>query len=578
MTLDLITLLPWSAPKTVSTARGERLLRTATPTDTFWAAWRDHSESLRAAGISPSKQDGEWAVCWWTALDPAADAARVAAETARRERERANLADALAGKQACLPPDCEARLATVTPKLLPYQVASVRRQVRAVLDYGAALDASDTGTGKTYVTLAAAYVLDRPVMVVCPKAVRPAWLRAAAHVGVEKISVSNYELLRRGTCPELTLAHDPKGKKIFTWRLPESTVVVFDECHRMKDSKTQNCALGLAALRQKFVVLALSATSADNPMQMKFAALVTGLVKHEREFFPWMMRNGVSRGRWGMEWDGKREHLARIHQSIFPLHGTRIRIRDLGDQFPETQITAEAYDLNGEGRKVQAAYDEMAEEIARIQASEITDKQACILTARLRARQRSEVLKVPAIADMVRDAVEEGMSVAVFVNFDDSIEALGDKLATICTIRGGQSAPERQAWIDRFNVDQEHVILCNIKAGGVAVSLHGSATARMRLAIICPTDSGQDLKQAFGRVWRANGARSIQRVFFAAGTIEEPVCRNVNAKISRIDLLNDGIPDEILTVGGVVDYAGEAEKRLSAAHRDLRGPSMEYRS
>jgi hypothetical protein len=70
--------------------------------------------------------------------------------------------------------------------------------------------------------------------------------------------------------------------------------------------------------------------------------------------------------------------------------------------------------------------------------------------------------------------------------------------------------------------------------------LHGTSTSRTRLALICPTDSGQDLKQALGRVWRANGARSIQRIFFAADTIEETVCDNVRAKIARIDTLNDG--------------------------------------
>jgi hypothetical protein len=142
------------------------------------------------------------------------------------------------------------------------------------------------------------------------------------------------------------------------------------------------------------------------------------------------------------------------------------------------------------------------------------------------------------------------------------VDALCAKLKTNCVIRGGQKDSDRQANIDAFNADRSHVIICNIKAGGVGVSLHGTPTSRMRYAIICPTHSGQDLKQALGRVWRAKGAKSIQRIFFAAGTIEEKVCKQVNAKISRIDVLNDGIPDEDLAVTNTRDYAAEAAARV----------------
>jgi SNF2 family DNA or RNA helicase len=119
------------------------------------------------------------------------------------------------------------------------------------------------------------------------------------------------------------------------------------------------------------------------------------------------------------------------------------------------------------------------------------------------------------------------------------------KLKTKCCIRGSQQGPkgevERQRCIDDFNADKEHVIVCNIKAGGVGVSLHGTPTSRMRMSIICVTDSAQDAKQALGRVWRAKGAKSIQKFFFAAGTIEESdIMPNMRSKIDRIDTLNDG--------------------------------------
>lgn len=532
--LNLETLLPWSTAKRVTTRNGERNLRTAAPDANFWNVWRTNKEALKSAGLSVTRKGEVWEACWWTRVT----ATEQAADAANRVVERSRAAE--------LTSEQEARLTALTSKLLPYQPASVRRMADALTRHGGALDASDTGTGKTFVSLGATVVLGQPAFVVCPKAVVPSWQRAATHFGIRLAGISNYELLRRGTTPAVKCVTLPPvkagGKSVesFEWQLPLNTVIVFDEIHRCKDYKTLNCAMALAALRQGYKVVGLSATAADNPMQMKCVGLLTKLFPTEKGFFGWMMRNGVRKGRFGLEFAGGPRELDQIHQQIFPQHGTRVRIADLGDAFPETQITAESYNLNGETDKINAIYEEMADEIARIEASEAADKGACILTAMLRARQRAEVLKMPAIADMAADAIAEGMSVAIFCNFDDSVDSLMAKLKTNCCIRGGQHPTVRENCIAEFQADRSPVIICNIRAGGVGVSLHGTPTSRRRLSIICPTFSGGDLKQALGRVWRANGAKSIQRIFFAAGTIEEQVCKAVKEKIARIDALNDG--------------------------------------
>ena len=525
MKVELEKLVEWSKPKRVETRNGPRLLRKAAPTDEFSAAWKANKDALKAAGISWSKDErtGEWSVVWWMPLD----AGTVAKETAAIEASRA------------LTPEQERRLAEVTSKLLSYQVPSVRRQVEALKVFGGALDASDTGTGKTFTNLATCIVLGLPAFVVCPKAVIPSWRRAAEHFGIKLAGICNYELLRRGEQKAVTLVGEGKEQD-FEWKLPKDTVLIFDEIHRCKDYKTWNCALGLSALRQGYKVLGLSATAADNPMQMKFSGLLTRQFEGEKKFFGWMLRNGVAKGRWGFEFTGGKAVLDRIHTSIFPEHGTRIKISDLGDQFPETQITAEAYECNGNTEEIDRVYLEMERELDRLAEKESEDGELA-LTIRLRARQRTEILKVPAIAALAQDAVDEGMSVAVFVNFNDSADALAAKLKTRCFIRGGQTDAEREKCIADFQADREPVIVCNIKAGGVGVSLHGSPTSRMRLSIICVTDSAQDAKQALGRVWRAKGAKSIQKFFFAAGTVEEnDILPNMQAKIANIDTLNDG--------------------------------------
>lgn len=62
---DLATLLNWSEPQPLRTSRGPRLLRKAEPNGMFWGLWRSSKAELQAAGISVSKREGNWEVCWW---------------------------------------------------------------------------------------------------------------------------------------------------------------------------------------------------------------------------------------------------------------------------------------------------------------------------------------------------------------------------------------------------------------------------------------------------------------------------------------------------------------------------------
>ena len=59
--------LQWSAPTVQNTKDGVRNLRTATPTEEFWAVWRRSKEGLKSKGYSVSKlvTGGEWQVCHW---------------------------------------------------------------------------------------------------------------------------------------------------------------------------------------------------------------------------------------------------------------------------------------------------------------------------------------------------------------------------------------------------------------------------------------------------------------------------------------------------------------------------------
>lgn len=558
MTPFNIEEVTWSAPRTIDTKVGRRRVRTwhPPPGSPFWAAWR--TGYLKEQGYTLRKWRDEWQVTEWREdngheLPGTAEATTAARAAACGDHLMENVDVDLPPAMALRFAEVEAiyeRILADTEIDFRYQLPSIKRLALAV-ERGGGLDASDTGVGKTAVACAVAKVLARELFVVCPKAVRQPWRRIAALFDVPIVAV-NYESLRTGNTPygyayvekSFTRNGQPRRRRVFSWNDAtvdkDNTLVVFDDCHKMKDYTTWNCLMGEQALSQGYRVLAGSATAADNPMQMKFVALLTGLIRHPHHFAGWMSEHGVRKGRWGLEFVGGRDVLARIHRDIFPARGSRIRVADLGDRFPATQIISEAYDMGAQAtHEIQHVYDEMRQEIAKLEATQAKDKASCILVEQLRARQRAELLKVPTLVAMAKDAIDDGMSVVIILNYMASIQAAANRLRTQNTLTGEDKPGHRQAVIDRFNADDEVVVVMNIKLA-VGIGLQGTAQGRTRLGLISPTPSAIDLVQSLGRLPRGGGAYSIQKIVWAADTVEEPTAVKVRRKIRRIETLNDG--------------------------------------
>lgn len=427
--------------------------------------------------------------------------------------------------------------------LLPFQKPHAGRIERALLQHRVAIDASDPGTGKTYTACAVAAMLGCPVVIVTPKATVPSWRKVAAGFGIVPLLVTNYELVRRGRLPECS-----KRGNCFTWNLPEDVLLIFDECQKCKGRSSQNAALLVAARRQHLRILLCSATAAENPLEMRAIGFALGLHAYH-DFYSWARRNGVEEGFYGLAFRGGADVLRSLHAQIFPERGSRLRIADI-PEFPDTVVEASVIET-GKAKAIQKEYDLMKRELHRAEReddhetlAELADamqaRRANAMTLVTRARQAIELYKVPAMVEMAVNALEEGMSVVILVNFTETIAALGEALKCTERIVGGQTAAERQAVIDRFQRNESPVVLANIQAGGVGVSLHDPTGTRPRLSIISPTFSAADLRQALGRVHRAGGAASIQKICFAAGTVEEHTAEVCAAKLANIDLLNDG--------------------------------------
>ena len=459
-----------------------------------------------------------------------------------------------------------------TAGLLPPQYGHTKTLLDSLYLNGFAIDQSETGTGKTYVAAAIIREINRPAFILCPKSVIPQWEKILKKFDL-KATIINYEKIGRGNTkwmkwkklPDLMTPWKEDAKvEMPDFKIARNALVILDEGHRCKGTDTTNCWMMIALAEQGYKVLISSATIATTPLEMKAVGYLAQM--HKLYNFPDFCRVHGAKwvGRWGaMTFDmastEAKKSMKILHEYLFNTRkcSSRLTVDDFGDDFPESHIVADAYDLGAMEAKCKAVYDDMEAELAKLD-ERCQNYSEHIFAIMMEARRRAELCKVPLFVEMIEDLFDEGKSIACFVNFQETVEAITKRLekskklkGLIGYIIGGQSEKVRQKDISDFNADVKRVLIINIKAGGTGISLHDLNGNFPRASIISPNYSAYELIQALGRVWRQGGlTKSYQRIVFAAGTIEEQACRRVQFRINNLSSLNDNDMREGISLFG----------------------------
>jgi superfamily II DNA or RNA helicase len=427
--------------------------------------------------------------------------------------------------------------------LYPKQRESVDFLLRALQEHGSALDSSLTGVGKTVIAARVALEMNCPVAVLCPKIVIPQWERELAEVGITPVFVTNYEKIKRGNTEHLVKI----GKSLFRWNLPEGTILIVDECHKCKSPWSQNSQMLVAAVHQDIRTLLLSATACQDPTEMRALGYALGLHGLNRptnglqSWFGWMMSLGCKKDPWNNWKAGPRHRLVEINKALYGVRAVKLTPDDLPGAFSQCRVITEPLAF-GALKDIAKFYEQygVTAEIIEGAIDGTRPPEPHVLTQILRARQLAEAAKVPDLVEMIADARDEGYSVAVFVCFTDTLVALKEILGDgVSLVYGGQSAADRERDVQLFQSNQNRVILCNVAAGGVGVSLHDEHGGHPRMAFISPTYNVKEYVQTLGRVHRA-GAKtaSVQRVLVAEKTIEEKIVAKLEEKRQDMDTLH----------------------------------------
>lgn len=454
--------------------------------------------------------------------------------------------------------------------LFNYQIAHKALMIEGLTENITFLNASETGTGKTYKTLSFAETDRRPLFVVCPKSMLLEWYLLAIRHKVEIVAICNYETLIKGKmyefkadcdldnlpridCPYIVKSEEkpkqkgekaPRGSKQpkFKWvNLPERTVVVFDEAHFCKNIGTQRTEL-LTTLYdyashpenrwRNIRILLLSATIIEKRDNLRPFMYVLGYAKSPKD------KTIIDSPEFSIREFGRKLKIER--------RMTRATMREareaLGDDH-HSDIRTKMFKLNEKDRQ---NIERLCQEIREILTARKDKKHANPLAKRLALRQEIEAIKIGVLFSELKEQRSQGYSVVVFVNFKPSLSALqtliGEQMPNekYAVIVGGQSAAERLKQTEMFQEGQCDILLSMITAGGVGISLHDTKGGRPRYGLISPPESATQTIQALGRLDRIGAkTNSVQRIIFVADTIEDKIAASLEKKIQTIGDLND---------------------------------------
>ena len=465
---------------------------------------------------------------------------------------------------------------------MSFKLKNKIKLINILLKLNIALDASDTGTGKTYMATATCLELDKIPFIICPKILIHGWKQVLAYFGCDYYDIVNYETIRNGKTyrnngvktrkhSEYLRIIDPENAldNPYKWDLPKNAIVIFDEVHRCKDADTDNGVL-LASVMQlidsNIPVLLLSATICEKIADIKLLFYLFRLIPNPRNFTHYMktlrnrypqyfinqnqQQNNIQQQQNNMhnrnniaqpvdiyqEQRNRDNRIAKIIYQEIKEFTARIRIQDLGSQFPRNHICGKMFDCE-KAQKISQAYEKIIEYHKLLREN----NGYYYLTKIQKLRQAIEFYKIPIFIEQARSHLEQHKSVIIFVNYLQTLRLLSDELSIECKIYGDQSVEARQLSIDKFQSNQTNIIICQTQAGGVGISLHDLHGGHPRVVLISCPDSASKLLQALGRAARSNAKTTVlQRILFVANVeYEKKMMEDINRKLSNISLIND---------------------------------------
>lgn len=510
--MDLRYACDWEDGGTRQTRFGERrVLVCHRPPQVFWNLWRTAKASMSQMGIRIVKRatDGGFSVEWEGGVAP------------------------IPAPVQPPPPDNSLVIpADIQGMLLPWQPEIVVRLASGARRWGGVIDGSGTGVGKTTAALATARTLGYSrVVVLCPLSVMSAWEEWGNRLGINTWPI-NYEMAVRGDgIPGLI----SWAGKVPAWE-PNDFMLICDEGHRIGGMTTKIARLAKQARRQNIVALVATATLGDTPTKLGAVGEIVGLFKGD-DFYPWLIRNGCVKGKYGWEFVGSDAMMAGIRNSLVG-QGRLVRVTaDEIPGFPEVSVDTVLLNTGAE-QKINSSYAELEILIQEYRNKPKNDRDYHNRSHEI--NRRIELAKLPATVELLKDAVASGSAGLFFVHYRETAREASEMLGWPLLIGDESNRNKRAGILADLAADRIPGIVGTDAVSGEGINCHDVTGVHPRYTCIYPSGSSRLARQCKGRSHRAGAkSKAIVRFVLAAGTKELETARRLMGKLNRMDALTD---------------------------------------
>jgi len=415
------------------------------------------------------------------------------------------------------------------------------------------INGDEPGLGKTLQSLATIHIGDQigevtfPCLVICPSALKINWQREWEQwtgrkamilddkikdtwhrfheLGMADIFICNYESLKKF----FVEYYPPKGKMKSSADIimdPRASIlksVIIDESHKCKDPGTQQTKISLQLCIGKEWVILLTGTPVVNKPKDLFPQLaIMGRLKDfgGKKYFMERYCEG------GGGASNLNELKYRLNTNCFFRREKKDVLQDLPDKQRQTILC----DIT-----TRTEYNRALNDFAQfLEDSGFTDEQIAtklrgeIMVKMGELKRISALGKLNEVKAFTDELMECGEKLIVFCNLHSIVDEMLKIYPNAVTVTGRDAMDEKQRSIDKFQNDPScQLIICNIKAAGVGITL----TASSRVAFIEYPWTYADCVQCEDRAHRMGQKDSVMCTYFLGhDTIDEDLYKMIQEK------------------------------------------------
>lgn len=365
-------------------------------------------------------------------------------------------------------------------------------------------------------------------------------------VGMVQYIIVNYESLKKYFVDSIDRPVDKQGDPVpirlnhihFKPTIDMFTTIIIDEVHRCKETKTMQSKLVKGICNGKKYIYALTGTALVN----KPADLIPQL-----SIIQQLDKFGGYKGFTSKFCQGfnQASNLAELrfllHRHCFYRRLKNEVLKDLPDKVRETvkvDITT-----RDEYNKAETSFIAYLRENLGKNEGEITKSLRGEVMVRIGILKKISARgKIDQVVEHITEVTDAEEKIVVFAWHTDIVIALKEKFPNSLTIVGSDSLEQRDNSVKAFQTDDNRkIIICNIKSGGVGLTL----TAASRVIFIEQPWHPADCNQCEDRCHRIGQKDSVQASqFVGENTIDEHIMDIIARKRNIVNQVMDGSADE----------------------------------